>query len=170
MLGIWVFWDSGSFGVQLPRYPALPTWRSQCRHVLRAPGHHLSCKNHLGYYNSDLLSLRNTGFFSAYTTELSLEWLGRHCQNILFMWLDQCLKPKANFKWWSIEIPSSFILSGRSGSTSYLWRVADTGDAQLCMHPCSPATKPVTAAQLGCLLWQQPRHCSCLFPCLLSLL
>lgn len=66
------------------------------------------------------------------------------------MSLGQCLKPKAIFKGWSIEILSSFILSGRSGSTSCLWRVADTGDAQLWVHALLPPSLSPQASWAVC--------------------
>lgn len=115
-------------------------------------GHHLSFKHHLGDYNSDLLSLRSAGFFSAPHNWLSLE-LGKGAggaQNILFMRLGQFLKLKAVCKGWSIEIQSLVTLCGRNGSTRRIWRVAVIWGAQLWVHALlSPSLSPSLTQSLA---------------------
>lgn len=168
-LAIWVFWNSGSFTVKLATSSALCLFpldsSSQRRHVFKASKYDLSCKPHLGYCNSDHLSLRSTGFFSLRQQKMSLRCSGRGRQNNYFPKLGLCLKQKAIFKGYDIEkfrhcssCPREMDLPAGSGGWMYL-------RCTVCVHVPLPS---LTLSPAGCLSRQLPGHSVvCLFVFLL---
>lgn len=151
-LGIWVFWNAGSFIVKFTTSwalcPSLLTVRLSPDTCSRPLSTTSAVNLIFGYCNSDCLSLKSTGFFSLRQQKMSLRCSGRGRQNNYFPKLGPCLKQKAVFKGCDIEkfrhyssCPREMDLPAVSGGWMYL-------RCTVCVHVPLPS---LTLSPGGCL-------------------